>query len=149
MALSNFEGFAEFNIYNYDGLSGLSERKSGAPPGSIFEKVNVQVSKLDSFKFEKRVGLIEIDVEGAEYEVMLGPLNIIEVHAPLIFIEHGPMDERFTEIEVSIKLFRLINDIGYEIYTIDGTFVENLESWLEIYKFPLIWNYLLKPKRSN
>ena len=149
MALSNFEGLAEFNICNYDGLSGLSERKGGAPPGSTFEKVNVQVSRLDSFKFEKRVGLIKIDVEGAEYEVMLGAINTIEIHKPLIFIEHGPMDERFTEIEVSIELFHLINDIGYEIYTIDGTFVENLESWIEIYKFAPIWNYLLKPKRTN
>ena len=147
MAISNFEGFADFNICNYDGLSGLSERKSGAPPGSTFEKATVQVSKLDSFKFDKKVGLIKIDVEGAEYEVMLGALNTIKTHKPLVFMEHGPTDEKYTEIEESKKLFGLINDIGYEIYTIDGTFVENLERWLEIYKFAPIWNYLLKPKR--
>ena len=147
MAISNFEGFADFNICNYDGLSGLSERKNGAPPGSTFEKATVQVSKLDSFKFDKKVGLIKIDVEGAEYQVMLGALNTIETHKPLVFIEHGPMDEKYTEIEESKKLFSLINDIGYEIYTIDGTFVENLESWLAIYKFAPIWNYLLKPRR--
>jgi len=147
MAISNFEGFADFNICNYDGLSGLSERKSGAPPGSTFEKATVQVSKLDSFKFDKKVGLIKIDVEGAEYEVMLGALNTIKTHKPLVFIEHGPTDEKYTEIEESKELFGLINDIGYEIYTIDGTFVENLERWLVIYKFAPIWNYLLKPKR--
>lgn len=47
---------------------------------------NIESKKLDEFNF-KSVGLIKIDVEGWELEVLNGAINTINKHRPILLIE--------------------------------------------------------------
>jgi FkbM family methyltransferase len=146
VALADYEGFANFSICNFDGLSSFEKSASRSYPyGSEFTPVNVEVKKLDNYKFPKRVRLIKIDVEGAEFQVINGALNTIREHRPMIFFEHGPDSTEFHDIDVSISLFQLLVSLDYTILTVDGELISNLDHWLEIYKYRPIWNYLLLP----
>jgi len=146
VALADYEGFANFSICNFDGLSSFEKSTSRSyPDGSEFTPVNVTVKKLDNYKFPKPVRLIKIDVEGAEFQVLNGALNTIHEHRPMIFIEHGPDSTEFHDIDISISLFQLLVTLDYMILTVDGELIRNLDHWLEIYKYKPIWNYLLLP----
>lgn len=47
----------------------------------------VPVTTLDSFKIEKPISLIKIDVEGMELDVIRGGLNLINKYRPYLFAE--------------------------------------------------------------
>jgi FkbM family methyltransferase len=64
---------------------------------------DVDIMPLDNFNIEN-VTLIKIDVEGAEYNVLLGAMRTILKYRPPIFIETN--DE---------KVFELMDLIGYKI----------------------------------
>lgn len=145
-ALSDFTGKTKFYVCNYDGLSGLQARSEGYPEGSTFQEIEVSVNKLDDYNFETRVGLIKIDVEGAELQVVIGAFNTIMEHRPVIFIEHGPTDSRFLEIDQSIELYTRVRGMNYSIVTVDGEIILDLDSWVDFYKNRPIWNYVLVPR---
>lgn len=48
---------------------------------------NVNVKKLDNFKFTKKVKIIKIDVEGDELNVLLGAKKLINKFNPIIILE--------------------------------------------------------------
>ncbi len=52
--------------------------------------VNVLVTKLDNIKLENRISIIKLDVEGGEYEVLLGGKELINRDKPTILIELWP-----------------------------------------------------------
>ena len=56
------------------------------PEWDDFPKVNVEVRPLDSFEFD-RIDFMKIDVEWLECKVLLGAINTIKKHKPIIYIE--------------------------------------------------------------
>lgn len=81
IAASNQNGSAKFEIKtnnNYHSAGGqINENGS----------MQVPVRKLDSFKLDKRVSGLKIDVEGHEFEVLKGSKEIIMKYKPDIILE--------------------------------------------------------------
>jgi len=73
-------------------------------------KFSVECKKIDSLNIEK-IGLIKIDVEGHEIQVIEGAENTIKKQKPNLIIENEIVHQEDTS-----KLFDQIKDLGYEIF---------------------------------
>ncbi len=59
-----------------------------AAEGETFEVLSVPVVSLDEyFGREDKVGLLKIDAEGAEFEILKGAERILRQHGPLLVFE--------------------------------------------------------------
>ncbi len=89
-ALAAESGQAAFNfVRNAPAYSGLRQRQYAVASPDI-QKIQVEVRTLDEMvPLEMPVGLIKIDVEGAEYEVIRGGVNTISRNKPIILFEFG------------------------------------------------------------
>lgn len=148
VAISDKVGSANFNICNYDGLSGLLMRKNGLPIGAVYEEIEVPTATLDSLELQSGVDLIKIDVEGSELEVLAGGINIIKKYGPTLLVEHGPTEDTISASHTE-ALYDLIVKMKYDVYTIDGFKILNLESWLNVYFNQSVWNYWLIPSTKQ
>lgn len=79
----------------------------GIVKNSGFGTVPVEMRTLDSFGFSD-VGLIKIDVEGYELEVLKGAVETINKYSPVLYVEDDREDKR-----ASLRAF--IRDLGYKI----------------------------------
>ena len=84
---------------NFGGL-GLFEK-------SIYGTINVEVSTIDSYNFND-VGFMKIDVEGYEYETLVGAKETISKYKPILYIE----DDRSAK---SQRLREYVRALGYTI----------------------------------
>ena len=73
----------------------------------------VEVRPLDTFSF-KGVGLIKIDVEGWELEVLEGAVKIIERDSPVLLLEYGGEVKTIKKVD-SAALLAFMNHYGYEL----------------------------------
>ncbi|MFT6717598.1 MAG: FkbM family methyltransferase [Saprospiraceae bacterium] len=89
-ALSDEEGEATFNfVKNAPAYSGLNKRKYAIENPEI-EEINVTLKKLDDLiPADKKISLIKIDVEGAEYKVLQGAKELITRDKPVVIFECG------------------------------------------------------------
>ena len=118
------------NTFVYNVFLGDEDKKtmfngfagSGMPISNIItdrgfgkEWVEVNVKKLDDYNIEN-VGLIKIDVEGAEAEVIRGSIDTIirNNYPPILFESHDVGNWGTTE-EQRNELFSLIEGLGYTI----------------------------------
>lgn len=69
------------------------------------EKITVNVNTLDSFKLQPE--FIKIDVEGFEYQVLLGSKETIKNNRPILLIEGVAQED---------KVHNLLQDWEYDIY---------------------------------
>ncbi|MFT4803157.1 MAG: FkbM family methyltransferase [Psychroserpens sp.] len=106
------------------------------------EEVEVEVTTLDSFIAEGNPipNLIKIDVELYEYQALKGALKLLTEYNPVIIIELfndevkrtlNPALDKELEKGLTIKIEKLLFDLGYYSYLISGSgllFVENLRS---------------------
>lgn len=77
-----------------------------------------------------KVGIIKIDVEGGELDVIEGLRETIGLHRPIVIVEVLPMDEENSTLEAlksvpwkkarAAKLHDILKDAGYMIYRILG-----------------------------
>ena len=78
-----------------------------AAEGESFEVLSVPVVSLDDYFGEHdRIGLLKIDAEGAEFEILKGAERILRQHAPLLVFEcenrhltHGDVGDVFAYLE--------------------------------------------------
>ena len=77
-----------------------------------FKEVKVKKKKLDSIKFENKIGFIKIDVEGHELEVIEGALKTIKENKPVLLIE---IEEKHSK-RLVIDSIKYIKNIGYKCY---------------------------------
>jgi FkbM family methyltransferase len=89
-ALSDEEGQATFNfVKNAPAYSGLNKRKYAVENPDI-EEISVELKKLDDLiPSDKKIGLIKIDVEGAELKVLQGAKKLIARDLPIVIFECG------------------------------------------------------------
>ena len=78
----------------------------------------VRTKKLDNFKFKP--SFIKIDIEGHEYECILGALNIIKKYKPIIMVEY---DKKICD-----KIFNILRKHKYEKF-IYNKFTQEIEKF--------------------
>ena len=110
IALGNTDGPVEIRIPHH--ANGWSSNGASLVPkidegGKI---ISIQCRKLDSLKL-KKIGLIKIDVEGFEIEVIKGAINTIKIHKPVMIIENELVHTSDTN-----DLFLTMNELGYNKY---------------------------------
>jgi FkbM family methyltransferase len=84
-----------------------------------YEKVSVKLKTLDSYNFQD-VDIIKIDVEGFEYDVLLGATKTIETWKPVVQVEmvYGQPHRFGHSVHDILKYFE---DRGYKMTLSDGT----------------------------
>lgn len=116
-AVSNTTEFREFNVFSGDSIlvTGSSLNSKESVGRSVYEKKMVRVTTLDHelSRIESgQVGLIKIDVEGSEAEVICGAMETISQHRPDMLVEI--LEGSDTEsIEESLK------NIPYNFFSIN------------------------------
>ena len=84
-----------------------------------YEKVPVKIKPLDSYNFQN-VDIIKIDVEGFEYDVLLGATQTIDNWKPVVQVEmvYGQPHRFGHSVHDIIKYF---DERGYKMTLCDGT----------------------------
>lgn len=86
--------------------------------GETKSGMNIQVRVLDDYFSEfNNIGLIKIDVEGMESEVLSGAENTIKFYRPVIAFEQHISD--FDSIQKSSKTITLLEGWGYVMHWFD------------------------------
>ncbi len=132
-AASNFDGNADFYIYNVDYESesankGMSSLLSAHDPRNVKEIINVEVKRLDGFigthYGKSRDIALWIDVEGAGYEVLEGIGNIMD-RVRLVHVEVDRIENRKGQ-RFEADVDRLMEECGFRrkaaSYDPGGTF---------------------------
>ena len=110
IALGNTNGPTEIRIpHHANGWSsnGASLALKTEEPGKL---IDIQCRKLDSLNLEN-IGLIKIDVEGFEIEVLKGARETLLKNKPAMIIENETVHTEDTN-----QLFSIMTELGYEKY---------------------------------
>ncbi len=92
----------------------------GAATSAFTESYEVEVRCLDELLADKdRIDLLKIDIEGNEFNALVGAQVIIAKHKPVIIFECGSEDT-LQQVSASRKdLYHLITEtLGYQIFTL-------------------------------
>lgn len=120
LALSNVDGEAWINNESDVSTGGSLVKTQGSHSVEL-----VKLATLDNFCAKNKVvsiDLIKIDVEGHEFELLMGGKLTIEEHTPLIYIELSPHTKSIKETTFFLK------SQGYQMYRLDnGLIVEYSE----------------------
>ena len=146
VALNNFQNVTveEFAVSNKSGKVDLYLADEGIGQHRIHESrfgkssISVKMISIDEYLSEKsqKIDFVKIDVEGAEYDVLKGMENILNVNPsielllefnPINLIEHGSDPKELLDFlkQKNFKLFQ-INEITNQFEII--TFVDELLS---------------------
>lgn len=122
-ALSDTAGEATFyHVVTRPTRSGLRQIAYPSPDEQV-ETIRVPLARLDDLVLpELAISLIKIDVEGAEYGVLMGGTGLIQRHQPVIVFEHGLLAPRYYGVP-SEAIYRLLVDTC-------GLRVSTMERWL-------------------
>jgi FkbM family methyltransferase len=116
-ALSNIESEADFTINKTNwnqGTFSIGNNHSGSEIQHVFIKV---ADEIPDIKTLERLDLIKIDVEGFEYQVLLGLKQTLERHKPRIIFEYD--SNYWQENGQNINdCFNLLNALSYTLYQI-------------------------------
>lgn len=117
IGLSDTPGEASFNyVVSNPAYSGFLKRKYDKPHEED-TSIRVRKARLDqTLPADARIGLIKIDVEGAELEVLRGATYILRRDQPVIIFEHGlgASDYYGTRPE---QVFDLLREVGLHVST--------------------------------
>ncbi len=98
---------------SYSGL-----RRRDYPKEEEVKEIKVQVGRLDDILAkEEKIDLIKIDVEGAEYDVLLGADRILSTHKPILIFEFGLGASNHYGVDAT-KMYKLLEKYQYKIYTL-------------------------------
>jgi FkbM family methyltransferase len=75
-----------------------------------FRSEFIKIKKLDNFFLKPN--FIKIDIEGHEYECILGSIRTIKKSKPILLIEYNP--------KINKKIYNILKKIGYKTYYYDG-----------------------------
>jgi FkbM family methyltransferase len=117
----------ELALSNINGEGWINNESEVSTGGSLAKTLDshcvelVQLRTLDNFFAENQVALIDlikIDVEGHEYELLVGSKLTIEKHTPLIFIELSPNTKSIGETTFFLK------SQGYQMYHLENGLIK-------------------------
>jgi FkbM family methyltransferase len=109
-AAGEMEGEASFFIdHTASGYSSLSSHRKNT------ERITVPVRRLDSLVVENDVGVIKIDVEGAELGVLRGAEMLVARCRPILMFESGPEERMYSKAD----LWRWFSERAYAVLVPD------------------------------
>lgn len=120
-ALSNTEGKTTFNlVLDNPAYSGLQKRKYKTQQTQV-KQIEVEMRRLDDVLRDRKVkiNLIKIDVEGGEFDVMRGAVNILSKDHPTLIFECGKGASEFYGTTPG-DIFEYITSLGYMVNTLKG-----------------------------
>ena len=144
VALSNNTGLLEFYIPKIKGgiepsLASL-EKKDG-----LIDVRKVSVKQLDTYNFND-VDLIKIDVEGHEYQTILGAKSTLLSSRPLLIIE---IEQRHIERPIE-DVFALLSTFQYEGYFLKNHNLISINEFsFELHQKPYLSNVMHKNYINN
>ena len=144
VALSDNPGLLEFHIPKIKGkiepsLASL-EKKDG-----LIEIRKVNVKQLDTYNFND-VDLIKIDVEGHEYQTILGAKSTLLSSRPLLIIE---IEQRHIDRPIE-DVFALMNTFQYEGYFLKNQKLIKIKEFsYELHQKPYLSNVMNKNYINN
>ena len=107
------DGYFYYQAYIFNPKSNRKDKRVFHSLGTKDRDIaEVKKKKLDSIKFENKIGFIKIDVEGHELEVIEGALKTIKENKPVLLIE---IEEKHSKRMV-IDSIKYIKNIGYKCY---------------------------------
>jgi len=120
------------------GWSGL--KKQWYPKEVNPEVIKVEVRTLDSV-ISRKIDFIKIDVEGAEFEVLRGGINVIKKYMPVILFEHAYIHniDYYTTPERVFNL--LVNEYDMNIFTLNMFGPLSLNKFVAIYEMAFKMEY--------
>lgn len=118
-ALSDNEGITTFNfVRNAPAYSGINRRKYAVAKPDI-EEIEVELKRLDDvIPTGISIGLIKIDVEGAELGVLRGAKDLLNRDRPLVIFECGLGASEFYGTTAEAVFDCLSNDVKMGIHTL-------------------------------
>ncbi|MFI4977183.1 MAG: FkbM family methyltransferase [Solirubrobacterales bacterium] len=141
MALGAHAGTEEFcHFRTLDGWSGLRRSPEISDERGDPEYITVQVSTLDAEIGELRPGVIKIDVEGAERDVLEGARSVLSESRPVVIFEHVASAAALYGAPPA-ACWDLLVELGYRVFSVTGdgpftrsAFAENtlIVNWLAI-----------------
>ena len=122
VALSNENGFAELKLplrsksIFKDNIEELFQLGAATmhPNNDIdkYKKVPIKMKKLDDIEIRNKIGLIKIDVEGHERNVLQGGIETVKNNKPVLLVE---IEQRHTKTPIT-EIITFINSIGYKAF---------------------------------
>ena len=115
--------FKESNVSVYNLALGAKKQKkkiyiphNNDPEASLIKKNNSKITTIlvntgDKILKNKKVDFIKIDVEGTEFNVLLGLKKIIKKYKPFLMIE---IEKRHNNN--FLEVFKFLNNLNYKIY---------------------------------
>ena len=144
-ALGDSAGTRVFaHVLGDPGWSGFLARPT--PSQSPVEELTVTVERLDdALPDGVRPAFVKIDVEGAEEEVLLGALETLRRHRPLVAFEHGLGSADVYGTTPGRIHDLLCGQLGYEIYGLDGDGPYEVDRFAEIFASGQRVNFVARP----
>ena len=122
--------------------------RSGLDPGQVkagmtTQTLDVPVTTLDRLLGGRDPRVIKIDVEGAELQVLRGAQETLGRARPVVLFEHQPAPESVDR--ESTTLHRLLVDLEYRIFDIDGVGPLTEGELVETCRTGRVWNFIATP----
>lgn len=130
------------------GKSSLNIRNNLKQSGATSIVSKVMTVKLDDFLVNKAPNFIKIDVEGAEYSVLLGSSNIITCARPIIHTELGA-DTLGPFGVLPESLYDFAKNHSYSVYDILGNSLRNRLDFIDSVNAPFVYDYIWIPDEST
>lgn len=144
-ALSDKNEKTKFQLVkNALAYSGIKRRRYDIE-NPVIEEINIETKTLDTIiSPNENIHFIKIDVEGGEFGVLKGAINILQKNRPMIIFECGkgasdfygtdPLDlYNFITEEVGLKIYTLQAFVKKQPYLDQVDFVENYNTNKEYY----------------
>lgn len=144
-ALSDANGTTTFQfVKNAPAYSGIKQRKYDIEHPEI-EQIEVTLKTLDSvIDPNERIDFVKIDVEGAEFGVLKGGINLLKKNKPTIVFEFGMGASdyygtdpialyQFITQELGLKIFTLLAFVNHEAPLTEVDFKNLYETNKEYY----------------
>ena len=125
-ALSDAAGETTFNyVKNAPAFSGIKKRKYDVDKPDV-EELHVQVETLDQIiPTDVKIDFIKIDVEGGEFGVLKGGLNLLNRNKPVVVFECGLGASDFYGTKPEELFDFLAGECHYSIFSLQNWLVKN------------------------
>jgi FkbM family methyltransferase len=144
-ALSDRAGERDFaHLVGAPGWSGFVARP--VPGGGPVETIRVRCERLDdAVPDDVAPAFVKIDVEGAEEEVLLGAVETLRRHRPVVAFEHGLGSADHYDTTPARIHELLAGQLGYRIHGLDGDGPYGPNRFAEIFRRSERVNFVARP----